>query len=248
MTELLLAALCLACGIAWAELREWLPLLARKVIAQAVAALPRETQERMHEELAAEVAIIPGKLSPFVFACSVWWGFWRTALIARADTSASRYALRMTDVVLSSLLVVWVAPMLALTLFATAIGSGVLGLRRTPCVGRNNVPFILFRFHTRNPRTGAETLCGRYVRRYALDWLPALFNVVRGEMSLVGPPPSGPRPATCRLLGFKPGLAWFRTGSWEDIDEFGKSAFKTLQTYFRVLYAEVCGNLFRPPN
>ena len=118
MTELLLAALCLACGIAWAELREWLPLLARKVIAQAVAALPRETQERMHEELAAEVAIIPGKLSPFVFACSVWWGFWRTALIARADTSASRYALRMTDVVLSSLLVVWGAPRLALPLFA----------------------------------------------------------------------------------------------------------------------------------
>lgn len=247
MTELLLAAICLACGVAWAELREWLPWLAKRIIAQAVTALPPESQERMREELAAELAIVPGKLSPLVFACSVWWGLWRTALIARADAAVSQYALRLTDVVLGCVLIVWVAPMFALTLVATGLGSRTFGLRRTPCAGRNNEPFLLLRFHTRDPITGDETSCGRFVRRCALDWLPALFNVVRGEMSLVGPPLSGPRPPNCRLLAFKPGLAWFRTGSWEAVDDFGKSPFKSIRTYFQVLYSEVCATLFRPP-
>ena len=246
MTELLLAAVCLACGVAWAELREWLPWLAKKVIAQAVAALPSSSRERMHEELAAELSIVPGKLSPLAFACSVWWGLWRTALLARAEASASRYAVRLTDIVLGCVLIVLVAPTLAVTLLATALGSRTLGLRRTPCAGRNGEPFLLLRFHTRDLLTGHETTSGRLVRRCALNWLPALFNVVRGDMSLVGPPPSGPRPPNCRLVGFKPGLAWFRSGSWEEVDDFGKSAFKTIRTYFRVLYGEISVTLFPP--
>ena len=246
MTELLLAALCLACGVAWTEFREWLPWIAKKIIAQAVAALPSLSRERMHEELAAELAVVPGRLSPLAFACSVWWGLWKTALLARAKSSASKYAVRLTDVVLGCILIVFAAPMLALTLLATALGSRTLGLRRTPCAGRNGEPFLLLRFHTRDPLTGQETTCGGFVRRSALEWLPVLFNVVRGDMSLVGPPPSGPRPPNCRLAGFKPGLAWFRSGSWEEVDDFGKSAFKTIQTYFRVLGEEITVALFRP--
>jgi lipopolysaccharide/colanic/teichoic acid biosynthesis glycosyltransferase len=61
------------------------------------------------------------------------------------------------------------------------------------------------------------TRVGRFLRRYSLDELPQLFNVLRGEMSLVGPRPPLPvevidyLPAESRRLLLKPGI----TGPWQ---------------------------------
>lgn len=79
--------------------------------------------------------------------------------------------------------------------------------------GQNDGAGVLFKMHN-DPRV---TSCGRWMRRYSLDELPQLWNVLIGEMSLVGPRPPLQREVrayerhTHRRLLIKPGI----TGLWQ---------------------------------
>ena len=86
-------------------------------------------------------------------------------------------------------------------------------LRRIDLVSRNNADGVLFKLRE-DPRV---TRVGRFLRRYSLDELPQLVNVLRGDMALVGPRPAladevaGYDFDTHRRLAVKPGI----TGLWQ---------------------------------
>jgi lipopolysaccharide/colanic/teichoic acid biosynthesis glycosyltransferase len=110
---------------------------------------------------------------------------------------------RALDIVLAAALLVVTAPLLALAALAIRLESRGPVFYRQLRVGRDGEPFELWKLRTMVP--GAESMgagiyvvegdpritrAGRLLRRFSLDELPNLVNVLRGEMSIVGPRPT----------------------------------------------------------
>lgn len=106
---------------------------------------------------------------------------------------------RLFDFVVASVLLLLVSPLLAATAFAVwlALGSPVLLRQTRP--GRNGQPFTFYKFRTMTEARDATgtlladedrlTPFGRWLRATSLDEVPQLINVIKGDMSLVGPRP-----------------------------------------------------------
>ena len=135
-------------------------------------------------------------------------------------------AKRLLDVALAALALVATAPLVALAAVGIRLSSAGPVLYRAERVGRNQRPFIMFKLRTMHPRrrsdssriTGADDPrvfpFGAWLRAVKVDELPQLWNVLRGEMSLVGPRPEDPAivtrlytPLGLETLAVRPGLA-----------------------------------------
>lgn len=103
------------------------------------------------------------------------------------------------DVAASALGLLVLSPVLAVVAVAVRIGLGSPVLFRQVRPGLHGEPFTIYKFRTMRdaadddgrPRPDADriTSLGRFLRSTSLDELPELWNVLKGEMSLVGPRP-----------------------------------------------------------
>lgn len=121
---------------------------------------------------------------------------------SRPLTDRQVFMKRMEDIVLCSLLLIAISPILLLVAIAIRVESAGPVLFRQPRHGFNNTIFHIYKFRTmyvdRGDASGRErtrqndprvTHIGRFLRRWSIDELPQLFNVLKGEMSLIGPRP-----------------------------------------------------------
>jgi lipopolysaccharide/colanic/teichoic acid biosynthesis glycosyltransferase len=188
--------------------------------------------------------------------------------------------LRALDVVLAGVALAAAAPVLAVCAVVVRL-SGRPVLYRGERVGRFGRTFCMYKFRTLKP--GAEQRLGRHLgeeltrlttaeltragvqlRRYKLDELPQLWNVLRGDMSLVGPRPIRPAffeelcveiPAYWQRLVVRPGVTGFaqlrltREMTWSEklAHDFEYMADRSARLYLAILAQTAWLLLARPP-
>lgn len=115
----------------------------------------------------------------------------------------NKFIKRFTDIVGSFLLIILFSPiMLAVALAVKASSKGPV-IYKQERVGLHNRNFVMYKFrsmkinrcdelHFTTQNDDRTTKIGRFIRKCSLDELPQLFNVLKGDMSLVGPRPERP--------------------------------------------------------
>jgi exopolysaccharide biosynthesis polyprenyl glycosylphosphotransferase len=189
-------------------------------IDEVIIALPSSAHEtvvclsRELQRFPVVVKVVPDILDIFLLRSTVTdlWGLPLLSIREPAITGMRWLLKRVLDLSLAGVLLVLVAPLLALIAVAMYLESGRPVLLRQPRVGEHGRVFAMFKFRTmfppgdedenltstaagvplKRPHDPRVTPLGAYLRRASLDELPQLVNVLRGEMSLVGPRPELP--------------------------------------------------------
>jgi exopolysaccharide biosynthesis polyprenyl glycosylphosphotransferase len=161
---------------------------------------------RASERVPVQVHIVPrlfelgGSYGPLT---DDLWGIPVIYLHRPARDSAARFAKRTLDVVIASAATILTAPAFLAAALTVRLSSGKPILFRQTRIGRHGRSFELLKFRTMrvngqcdtawDPESDDQfTAVGRFLRRTSLDELPQLINVLRGDMSVVGPRPERP--------------------------------------------------------
>lgn len=185
----------------------------RGAIDQVIVALPWSAEKRL-QEVVAELAITPVRirlapdLATFAFAqrpVVLLGDLPVMTLFERPISGLDQITKKIEDVIIGTLALVLLAPLFAIVAIAIKLDSPGPIFFRQDREGFNNQRFRIWKFRSmRSDRCEADgitqarkgddriTRVGRILRRTSIDELPQLFNVLAGEMSLVGPRPHAP--------------------------------------------------------
>ena len=185
---------------------------------EVILAAPHDRDLTLRVLRAAQRLRLDVKLAPDLFGCEPAREMERIGGIPVISLHEERLPVvglllkRALDVVAAAMALVVLSPALGLIAILIKLNSGGPALYAAPRAGRKGRAFRCYKFRTmvkdadelknelrkRNQREGPcfkikndprITWIGRFLRRYSLDELPQLFNVLKGEMSLVGPRP-----------------------------------------------------------
>jgi lipopolysaccharide/colanic/teichoic acid biosynthesis glycosyltransferase len=128
-------------------------------------------------------------------------------------------------------------PLMVIVAIATVVDSGWPVFYRAERTGHRGQPFKILKFRSmRNTRSARQshhsgeddpriTRVGRFIRKYKIDELPQLWNVLIGKMSLVGPRPETPEytklytEEQTEILSVRPGITDYATIKFADLGE-----------------------------
>jgi lipopolysaccharide/colanic/teichoic acid biosynthesis glycosyltransferase len=160
---------------------------------------------------------------------------------------------RLFDIVFSSVMLVLFTPLfiaLAIWIACDSRGGVFFGQER---VGWNGRLFKLWKFRTMRPQAEQKgqltvgstdnriTKAGYYLRRFKVDELPQLWNVFRGEMSVVGPRPEVPKYVAFysadqrKVLQVRPGITDYASLKYFEESDLLAASSNPEETYIQVI-------------
>jgi lipopolysaccharide/colanic/teichoic acid biosynthesis glycosyltransferase len=222
------------------EVKAWSSWLHKKMLRIAVAKLPKQYQERYEEEWERELEECPGEIFKLVYSVgllSAALGIRKAAVEKTMDAALFASLKRAFDIVFAGIMLILFLPLLIAIAIAVKLETGGPVLYLSDRHGRRGRVFHCIKFRTmvqdpkgilrdiQNPTDLRVTRVGRFLRKYSLDELPQFFNVLKGDMSLVGPRPPAPEVTLSKLRDLvrsdiRPGI----TGLWQILDREHGSA------------------------
>lgn len=186
-------------------------LMEKQEIDSVIVAFARGGEEarvrtiRQARERGASVWIVPRMFDiPSGVTCDHIWGVPVVPLSRNVPRRPGWILKRATDSMLAALGLIVLSPVLIVLGVAVLVDSGRPVFIRQERVGRDGRPFSMYKFRSMklaeatveqtewNADEARITRVGGFLREWGLDELPQLWNVFRGEMSLVGPRPERP--------------------------------------------------------
>jgi len=177
--------------IAALERRGRLPI--REILGARIRGIQFIEGTRFYEQISGKVFLEDAKPSGFIYA----EGFNKSGL--------ARWSKRLTGILVSSAVLLFTFPIMILLAIAIKLDSPGPIFFRQERVGEEGKPFMLIKFRSMRPDAEAVsgpvwaseddprvTRVGRIIRKLRLDELPQILNVLKGEMSFVGPRPERP--------------------------------------------------------
>ena len=218
-------------------------VIERERVAEVIVALPAHAYERIREivthagDYPVRIRVVPDIFSMISVRARAedLWGIPLIGIREPVITGFDSFVKRTFDMVIGSGALIITAPIMLVVTFAILIDDGWPVFFSQKRVGENGRLFWIHKLRTMDKddsRRGAVshrpqprksdtdpriTRVGRFLRRASLDELPNLWNVLRGEMSLVGPRPELPwvvedyEPWQRQRLSVQPGM----TGWWQ---------------------------------
>lgn len=119
------------------------------------------------------------------------------------DNPANAAAKRLMDIIISVVMIILTSPIMLIAVLGVKLSSKGPVIFRQERVGKDNEVFTLYKFRSmrvnEEEKTGWTTPCdkrktrfGTFMRKTGIDELPQFFNVLKGDMSIVGPRPEMP--------------------------------------------------------
>jgi lipopolysaccharide/colanic/teichoic acid biosynthesis glycosyltransferase len=171
-----------------------------------------------------------------------------TGLVGEAEPDSNKGIPRPIEVLAAIAALVAVAPLILCASLAILLTGGGPVLFKQQRIGRNGRGFTLLKLRTmagsgKGPQVTAHndsrvTPVGRFLRKAKIDELPELWNVIRGDMSLVGPRPEVPRfvdlgdPRWQRILRVRPGLTDPVTIGLRNEEDLFKGVAGNLESFY----------------
>ena len=158
---------------------------------------------------------------------------------------------RIIDILLSFIVLVLGMPFYLIIGMLIALDTKGRVLYKQSRVGRNNVDFELYKFRTMcvdadqgslitvGTHDARITRVGAFLRRFKIDEVPQFFNILKGEMSIVGPRPEVRKyvdmytPEQMRVLSVRPGLTDYASIRYVNENELLAKSDNPEQTYIQ---------------